>query len=222
VSRLNLLSFAIALLAGATFAIVAWTWVVFPAGRRGRALGLSALVFLIPILLIFFAHQLAGVQFPSLLVIVAEEALKLGGARLTHSSKEALSIVVLFGLWELAVVKTISILFAGAEGAYFTQHFPLIYVFLLLLPVAMHATTGVIYAYYAPRRIAAALTGGCLFHWLFNTISGLAVLYGPPAPRFSTWAIAAETLLTASAFFFLWRLRPGVGRDAQPLSSGSR
>lgn len=127
-------------------------------------------------------HWLVPVAMGLVIPTVIEEAIKLRASRRLSNGNDVFVVVVLFGVFEIALLKPLNMI--GTEVSLATQTF-------LMPAVALHALTAAIYAYFLRDRpgvqFALCLGIHLAFNWAAMRVGGV-----PEWP----WAVIPLVLLT--------------------------
>jgi len=150
-------------------AFTAWL-IVFRDQQRTRLIVTSIWLFAVPITLLVLDNYLVGLlwSLPLLAIIALEEGLKLTGSRITQTSRSAFALVLLFGVWEVLITKTLRVLFQGQQFQIFLDQHYLEYSLITLMPLLMHSTTAAVYAVFKSKNWMLPFALGLLVHGTFN------------------------------------------------------
>lgn len=154
-------------------ALLGWLYATAANPRSGALLGKSLLLFALPIMLIpakYFQFPLAMWAW-----VACEEGLKAFGATRERRPADKFWLVILFGVWELALDKPFWGFAIAQSGESWGRLEIVATVCATALPVLMHAVTAAIYAFTFERRLWAAF----IISWLVHTAYNEGVEYFP-------------------------------------------
>jgi hypothetical protein len=187
--------------------VIIWSY-VFREQHRRTVFGKSAIVFGIPIaVLLFLNYGLALVRtVPPIFFIALEEGLKVYASRLCKSSREAFSLVVLIGIWELLLTKGVLPWVTDPSLMTIVANNQLPYFVLILLPVFMHTVTAGIYSLWLSRSWVIPYFLSLTFHVVFNVTRDL---YFDDGGNINSYLFIFDALAFSISCTVLWRIAAG-------------
>lgn len=149
--------------------LVAWV-LIFKSLRIYRLLARSLFLFGLPIAIMLLDNYTLGllISVPYLAFLALEEALKLWGSRISADDRESFALLLLMGVWELALTKSILPFVSGPDFAEFLERNVFLYATVVVVPFFMHATTAAIYTLLRKSFWLVPLIICLLIHVLFN------------------------------------------------------
>ena len=195
---------------GATYALMSfllglllvfgWLYATADNPRALAILKKSLLLFALPIL--FWPNPLFRFPLGLWVALACEEGLKAFASTREENRRDKFWLVVLFGIWELALSKPLWGFAVGRDGGAWDRLSMIGFLYATALPVLMHAVTAAIYAFTFERRLWAAFLVSCFVHAVFNAVATTSPV-----------VVIAETLvLTALLAAIVWSDRPPVER----------
>jgi hypothetical protein len=166
---------------------------------------LSALYFLTPILLVV---ALIHSVLPALLIVspfvpLGEEWLKrMAGRRVLSENISVFYLICLFGIWELTISKSLMPLFSTWPSLSSDWSIA-VFIWLVSLPIIMHASTAAIYAFYRRGDGNLRYWPCVAIHWAFNASREL---YGEvPFDEVSLLSLVIDSAVWVLLLLFLLR-----------------
>ena len=155
--------------------LLLWAYIIHKQTRSYTVLLKSVVIFVLPGALIVSApFNLSNVAFGGLISVLIEEILKLIGALAEKGLRNRFFIVVLFGIWELMLVKPLWGLAYASTLAGWTSLQVVGLMAASLVTVLMHSVTAEVYARQLTKstnlltRLSSALGLGWIIHATFN------------------------------------------------------
>lgn len=157
------------MIVASVLAFAAWM-VIFQDQRRLQLLATSIWLFAFPILFFVLDNYVLGLlaAVPYFFFIVFEETLKIIASRIARNAREAFGLVLLFGLWEISITKTIGVLFQEQSFYKFLDSNYDEYSVVVFISLLMHSTTAAIYALLRNNNWLIPFSLAFAMHLVFN------------------------------------------------------
>jgi hypothetical protein len=187
--------------------LMGWFYVTAANPRAGKLLLKSVGFFVVPAgIAAAVPDRIVQLPFSMWVLVLIEEALKATAAATEPEPMNRFWLVVLFGIWELTLSKTVRGVEQFATYAMLTPAQAGGIAAMGVITVLMHAVTAEVYAFRFRGRLAAAFAASWVLHVSFNeSVTFLMTSLGPK--------ISASLLLllpVALLFFVLWPKRSAV------------
>ena len=201
------MSYYIALMIGASVLVMAAWTVLFRDQNRVGLFLTSIWLFAFPISFLVFDNYFLGLLWavPYIAVIALEEFLKLIGSKIVRNEREAFALVLLFGVWEIVITKTVRVFFQDPSFYAFLGSNYVKYSIVSLTSFLMHSTTAAIYALLRTRNWLIPFSLAMLLHTVFNYTRDFYFYVEGDQTKIHFWLIFVEATCFALVWLALWR-----------------